>query len=295
MMEIGLPILFSIFLWWFSTGAILYLDGLKRSTFPISMMVASLAAVGSLLVLWSIRDNTDPSAAYIGFTAALVIWGWNEMAFLMGYLTGPRRVPSAGNLHGFARFTEASGTIIHHEIAIALSALAIGLVSCGAVSSGAASFGSASWGSDNMVGFWTFVILWLMRLSTKFNIFLGAPNITDDFLPSHLTYLSSYFRRRVMNGLFPVVITVSTLVTVWLAHKAVWAQGSAFEGTAYGLLASLMALAVLEHWLLFIPLPSSWLWRWSLRDRVTPGARPATAKVSVSTKDRKPGGLRGHR
>ncbi len=280
MMEIGLPILFSIFLWWFSTGAILYLDGLKRSTFPVSMVVASLAAAISLLVLWSIRDNVAPSAAYVGFTAALVIWGWNEMAFLMGYLTGPRRVPSAGNLKGFSRFTEASGTIIHHEIAIAFSALAIGLV---------------CWGSANMLGFWTFLVLWLMRLSTKFNIFLGAPNITDNFLPAHLTYLSSYFRRRSMNGLFPLVITVSSLVTVWLAHKAIWSQGSAFDGTAYSLLASLMALAVLEHWLLFIPLPSSWLWRWSLRDRVVPGAQAATAKISVSTQDGTPGGLRGRR
>jgi putative photosynthetic complex assembly protein 2 len=279
-LEIGLPILFSIFLWWFSTGAILYLDGLKRSTFPFSMLIASAAAAASLLVLWSLRNSVDQTSAYLGFTAALMIWGWNEMAFLMGYITGPRREPSQGMLTGWARFTEASGTIIHHEIAIALSAIAIGL---------------ATWGSANMVGFWTFVILWLMRLSTKFNIFLGAPNITDDFLPAHLAYLSSYFRRRAMNGLFPLAITVSSLVTVWLAHKALWSQASAFDATAYSLLASLMALAVVEHWLLFIPLPSSWLWRWSLRDRLEPGSQAKTARVSVSATDVPPGGLQGRR
>jgi putative photosynthetic complex assembly protein 2 len=279
-MEIGLPILFSIFLWWFSTGAILFLDGLKRSTFPVSMLFASAAAAASLLVLWSLRGNADTGSAYIGFTAALMIWGWNEMAFLMGYITGPRREPAQVGLTGWARFAEASATIIHHEIAIALSALAIGL---------------ATWGSANMVGFWTFVILWLMRLSTKFNIFLGAPNITDDFLPAHLAYLSSYFRRRPMNGLFPLVITVSSLVTVWLAHKAIWAQGSAFDATAYCLLASLMALAVLEHWLLFIPLPSSWLWRWSLKERGMPGSQASVARVSVPAKDIPPGRMRSQR
>jgi putative photosynthetic complex assembly protein 2 len=283
--EIGLPILFCIFIWWFSTGAILYLDGLKRSTFSFSMMMASFVAAIALGALWWIRDTTDTTSAYVGFTASLMIWGWNEMAFLMGYITGPRRVPSDGRATGWRRFQEASETIISHEIAIALSALAIGLV---------------SWGSTNMVGFWTFMILWVMRLSTKFNIFLGAPNVTDEFLPEHLSYLSSYFRRRPMNGLFPLVITVSTLVTVWLTHMAIWVQGTAFDTIAYTLLASLMALAVLEHWLLFIPLPTSWLWRWGLRDRATPvrlspgNVTPVTIN-SGSTQDMSPGSLTGRR
>jgi putative photosynthetic complex assembly protein 2 len=278
--EIGLPILFCIFIWWFSTGAILYLDGLKRSTFSFSMVMASFAAAVALGALWWIRDTADTTSAYVGFTASLMIWGWNEMAFLMGYITGPRRVPSDGHATGWRRFREASETIISHEIAIALSALAIGLV---------------SWGSANMVGFWTFVILWVMRLSTKFNIFLGAPNVTDEFLPEHLSYLSSYFRRRPMNGLFPVVITVSTLVTVWLTHMAVWSQGTAFDTIAYTLLASLMALAVLEHWLLFIPLPTSWLWRWGLRDRAAPGNVMPASIGSGPAQEISPGGLTGRR
>ncbi len=33
-------------------------------------------------------------------------------------------------------------------------------------------------------------------------------------------------------------------------------------------------LAVLEHWLLFIPISTSWLWRWSLRERAAKPARP---------------------
>jgi putative photosynthetic complex assembly protein 2 len=273
-MEIGLPVLFAIFLWWFSTGAILYLDGLNRRTFGISMAAASCAAVAALAALVWTRNTADPFSAYAAFSAALVIWGWNEMAFLMGFIAGPRRIPSQGRLSGWPRFREASETIISHEIAIVLSLIAIGFV---------------TWGGSNLVGLWTFVILWLMRLSSKLNIFMGAPNVTEEFLPPHLAYLGSYFRRRPMNGFFPFAITASTLVTAWLAHKAFWAQGQSFDATAYGLLASLMALAVLEHWLLFIPLSTSWMWRWSLKDRLPP------ASVAVPSQDFPPSGLSGRR
>ncbi|TVQ74779.1 MAG: DUF3623 family protein, partial [Chromatiaceae bacterium] len=32
MIQYGLPILYVVFLWWFSTGAIIYLDGLPQRT-----------------------------------------------------------------------------------------------------------------------------------------------------------------------------------------------------------------------------------------------------------------------
>jgi putative photosynthetic complex assembly protein 2 len=269
-LEIGLPILFAIVLWWFSTGAILYLDGLDRRTFGLSMAVTTCLAAAAFGVLWWSRNGADVLSAYAAFTAALAVWGWNEMAFLMGFITGPRRMPSRGRLSGWPRFREAAETIISHEIAIVLSLIAIGVV---------------TWGGSNLVGLWTFVILWLMRLSSKLNIFMGAPNVTEEFLPPHLAYLGSYFRRRPMNGFFPFAITASTLVTGWLVHRAFWAQGQSFDATAYGLLASLMALAVLEHWLLFIPLSTSWMWRWSLKDRLPP------ASVAVPAQDFPPSGL----
>jgi hypothetical protein len=37
MSQYALPVLFALFLWWFSTGAILYLDGLPQRTFKWSM------------------------------------------------------------------------------------------------------------------------------------------------------------------------------------------------------------------------------------------------------------------
>ena len=44
----GLPILYTLFVWWFSTGLILYLDGLPRPTFRWSMAGASAVLAGAL-------------------------------------------------------------------------------------------------------------------------------------------------------------------------------------------------------------------------------------------------------
>jgi putative photosynthetic complex assembly protein 2 len=180
----------------------------------------------------------------------LTLWAWNEMVFLMGFITGPRRVPASPGLSGWPRFRQSAATVISHEIAIAVTGLLIWSIVAGGV---------------NLFGLWTFAVLWLMRLSTKINIFLGAPNITDEFLPPHLQYLSSYFRRRPMNGFFPFSVTVATLATGLIVYLAFGAELPSGEVLGYSLLAALMALAVLEHWLLFVPVPAARLWSWSLR------------------------------
>ena len=36
-----------------------------------------------------------------------------------------------------------------------------------------------TWGGANQVGTWTFLVLWVMRLSAKLNVFLGVPNLTE--------------------------------------------------------------------------------------------------------------------
>ena len=250
MFEIGLPVLLAILIWWLSTGVILYLDGFGRSSFRWSMAGATVLSVGALYGLHVVSGLQSPAAAYIAFFCALMIWGWNEMAFLMGYLSGPRRTPCPPDAAGFKRFRFASETLIDHELGIAASGVVIAAV---------------TWGGQNQFGLWTFVILWLMRLSTKFNIFLGAPNIPDEFLPEHLRYLASYFRRRPMNGFFPFAITAATLFTAFLVHAAFGGQVTPFERHGYLLLGTLMALAVLEHWLLYVPLSATKLWGWGLK------------------------------
>ena len=82
-----------------------------------------------------------------------------------------------------------------------------------------------TWGAPNQIGVWTFVILWLMRLSAKLNVYLGVPNLTEEFLPDDLAYLKSYFANAPMNLLFPISVTPSTLVTLLLHRPGDGARG----------------------------------------------------------------------
>ncbi|WP_439574801.1 putative photosynthetic complex assembly protein PuhE [Phreatobacter sp.] len=249
MFEIALPIVFTIWLWWFSTGAILFVDGLPRRTHPWSLGVATLLALAALAVIWQTAGETTTAAAYAAFVAVIIVWGWNELAFLTGAIVGSRREPCPPDVAGWRRFRLATSAIIDHEVAIALSAGAVALL---------------TWGAPNQVALWTFAVLWVMRLSSKLNIFLGAPNIPEAFLPVHLRYLATYFRRRPMNALFPVSVTGATVVLVLMASNALEPSATPFQTLALILPASMLALAILEHWLMFLPIPSTLLWKWGL-------------------------------
>ena len=67
-----------------------------------------------------------------------------------------------------------------------------------------------------------------------------------------------------MNLLFPVSVTVSTVVAVLLFRHAFAAGADARHGAGYTFVATLMTLAILEHWFLVLPLPAAALWSWSL-------------------------------
>jgi putative photosynthetic complex assembly protein 2 len=64
--EHGLPVLYALFLWWFSTGLILYLDGLPRRSFRWSMLVAT-GLLGAALyhypATFGLADRSYPSDA----------------------------------------------------------------------------------------------------------------------------------------------------------------------------------------------------------------------------------------
>jgi putative photosynthetic complex assembly protein 2 len=259
MHELALAAAAAIALWWASTGAIIYLDGLPRPTFRWSMLGATVLALGAFWVLAALADTATPRGAYGAFAAGLVLWGWQTMSFYMGYITGPRKTPCPPGLSGWARFQAAAATNLTHEGAIVAGAMLILTV----VGDGA-----------NPVGLWTYLVLWWMHLSGKLNVYLGVPNLSEEFIPSHLAYLTSYMRRRPMNLLFPFSVTVSTVLTAWLFGIAATSPPGSFDAVAATLLGTLMALAVLEHWLLVLPLPAMALWTWSLSSR---SPMPATA------------------
>jgi putative photosynthetic complex assembly protein 2 len=190
---------------------------------------------------------TSVIAAYVSFLSALMIWGWLEMSFLMGIVTGPRKLPCPPDAKGWRRFNLALGTLLYHELAILTAAA--GVV-------------ALTWGAPNQTGTLAFLILVAMRISAKLNIFLGVPNLTEEFLPERLAYLKSYFRTRAWNWLFPLSVIASTVVAILLAQCAMAGEGGAAVGPA--LLCTLVALAILEHFFMFMPLPDAALWRWAV-------------------------------
>ena len=255
MTEHLLPLLYTLFVWWFSTGAILYLDGLPRWTFKYSLTVATVVLAVALVGLAATRDDLRPSAAYLAFTCAVAVWGWQEVAFLLGFVTGPRQSALPAGATGWARWRCAIEAVLYHELALMALAAAVA---------------AATWGGRNTTGLWTFAILWVMRQSAKLNLFLGVRNMSEQLLPAHLAYMGSYFLRKPMNRLFPFSVIASTVVALLLWQAAMAAGASPFSAVSLTFLATLLTLAVLEHWFLMLPLPMESLFGWGLRSRAAP-------------------------
>jgi putative photosynthetic complex assembly protein 2 len=242
------PPLFALFVWWFGTGVVMLLDGLPRDTFRWSLAISTLIALGALICIGRSAHTTGVAGAYAAFFCAVLVWGWHELAFLTGWLTGPRQRACSAPAHGPTRFREAVQAILWHELAIvAMGALIVAL----------------TWGAPNQVASWTFTLLWVMRLSAKFNLFLGVRNRGEEFLPPHLNYLGSYFKRSKINALLPLSLLAGAVLAAFLIGAAIDGAGAARAGLL--LVASMLVLALVEHLLMVAPLPSTWLWRWALR------------------------------
>lgn len=262
-MQTALPIGFTLFTWWFSTGAILYLDGLPRRTFRWSMLSATLLMAWTLSALAEIAQQTSIAAVYESFAGGIVCWGWVEMSFLMGFITGPRRTPCPANHNGWQRAGFALEAILYHEFAlIAVAAMIVW----------------QTWAAPNQLARDTFATLWALRLSAKLNVFLGVRNLGEEFLPEHLRYLQTYLQRKAMNLLFPISVTVATIASALLWQKNL-AADTAFHAAQLCFLATLLTLGLLEHWLLIVPMPTTALWSWSMSSR---HGTPPHAKLSVT-------------
>lgn len=245
MTEVAPAIVLAILAWWLSTGLIIILCGLPRRTFVWSMLAATVVLAAAVTAIVHSAWNVSAAGAAIAFLGALGVWGWIEMSFLMGFVTGPRTAPCPEGATGWRRFGLAAQTLLYHEIAIAAGAVAIVAL---------------TWGAPNQTGTFAFLILLAMRVSAKLNIFLGVPNLTDEFLPARLAYLKSYFRKRSFNRLFPVSIAGATVLAIVLGEQALVGASP----TGFALLFALLSLAILEHFFMIMPLPDAALWRWAL-------------------------------
>ena len=242
------PLLFAMLMWFIGTAAVVWLDSRPAETFKTSLILAGLVAVAAIMLVWMEADDGSATGAYTSFAAAIVIWGWHEMSFLMGVVAGPNRAECPPGAVGWRRFTAATATVIHHELAIAATAILLFAI---------------TWGQPNQAAPLTFLLLFVLRLSAKFNLYLGVPNLSDEVFPEHLAYLKSYFRKARLNILFPFSIVLGSAIAVgaWFVGQS-WpaASGAAASAT---LIAGLAALGVIEHLFLVLPLRDATMWQWA--------------------------------
>jgi putative photosynthetic complex assembly protein 2 len=253
--------LFALLVWWLSTALILHLDRLGRRALLRSMAVVTVLLLLSFYEIGRHRNDATTTGAYLAFLCGLVAWGWLEMSFLFGYLTGTRRHGCGAHCGGWRHFLHAVQAIIWHELAIIVMVFIV--------------FALGTNGT-NHTAFWTLLVLWAMRTSAKLNLFLGVRNLSDELLPSHLLYLRSFFRRRPMNLLFPFSVTAATVALVFLVQRMLRPDLTEALVTEAALLAALTALGLLEHWALVLPLPTVAMWQWSLPSRERTTQSPLT-------------------
>jgi putative photosynthetic complex assembly protein 2 len=246
---IASAVLYTLFLWWFSTGAILWLDRLPRTTYRWSLTAASAIAAAAVFGLIVSARTPTQGGAFLAFSCALALWGWHELSFLTGFITGPRSDACPPGASGWTRFKLAASTLIHHEIALAVTAAAIALL---------------TWGQPNQIGTLTFLILLVSRLSAKLNLFFGVPRFTSEFFPEHLRYLTSYLRRGPANRLFALSILGGCAALAAELWRMLDPNAAAFQVSGYALLLALTALALIEHAFMVLPLPDAALWRWAI-------------------------------
>jgi putative photosynthetic complex assembly protein 2 len=248
-----LAALFVLAIWWLSTAIVLAVVWLGREVVVPSLVGLSALAAFGFYGLRMTAEGADPFNAYAAFASAIAVWAWHEFTFLVGLVTGPRKVPCRAGAGLSERFVSATLAVIHHELALAATLAAVVAL---------------TWHRPNQVGAWTFGALWAMRLSAKLNLFLGVRSVTEEFVPAHMRYMLSYFRRARANPLMPVSLLLGGTVVVWLARKATADGSTSFDRVGATLVASILALGVLEHLFLAIPVPDALLWRWAIRSKL---------------------------
>lgn len=245
--SITAAVLFALLCWWLGTGAILWLVRL-----PVASFRWSLPALSALFVLglWGAHSSMQGSSsahAYLGFASVILMWSWHELAFLTGRVTGPRRIGLSAGAKGVQRFAQALQVVLHHELALLANFLLLLWI---------------QQGQPNHVALCTFALLWCMRFTAKMNLFLGVPEVGDQYLPRHLAYLGSYFRRAAVSGFFYLTMGGACLAWGWLIWEV--NTGVVTATTGWTLLAALLGLAIVEHVLMVFPVPMQRLWGWAM-------------------------------
>ena len=145
------------------------------------------------------------------------------------------------------RFVQSVQVLLHHELALLFN---FGLLV------------ALQQGQPNHMALCTFALLWCMRLSAKLNLFFGVPFVGEQYLPVHLRYIGSYFKRAPITWCFYITMGASCLAWGWMVWEV--QSGLVLVNAAWVLLSSLLGLAIIEHLLMVFALPLQKLWGWAM-------------------------------
>jgi len=244
------PIAFAVFSWWIGTGLVFIAERAVRDRTQGALSVIFAAGILSLFGVVQSSSSTQPSGAYLAFASSIGLWGALELSFLTGLVTGPRLQPSVRNCGGLRRFGQAVMALLYHELAL----IGFGIL-----------VAAVCWNQPNPTAACTYTLLWIMRESAKLNLFLGVRNSAVELLPRRLAHLGSYFGKRKVNLLLPVSIVAAAIADVALVRHALAINATPQQNVGALLLATLLALAILEHIVLVLPIRADALWIWATR------------------------------
>ncbi len=237
-------LLFVVLIWWAGTAVVLILQHRIRQ--PNSLMVRMALAVAALIAVVTLAQSsgvTHGAAHFVAFVAGVALWGCLELSYYLGLITGTHTRPCPQGLDTTQRFRTALSASIWHELTVVATGLGITAL---------------LWGSANPTGLYAFLVLWLMRWSAKLNLFLGVPHFATHWFPERMAYLASYIRNAPITPFFILSLTLASLALAALLVTAMRTEGA--SALAYGLPASLLILAVIEHLFMALPIADSRLW-----------------------------------
>lgn len=241
-----LPALAAVAVWWLSTVVLMFIVRHRVLGRPATLVLASALLIGGLVALVLTRDDHGLASTYVAFLGTIAIWAAQEVTFLTGWITGPRRTPSLARPGSGRHFRDALAALLHHELLLLTLAGLVALICADRV---------------NETGWWTFLVLWIMRISAKLNLYLGVRFSGQDWLPQHLDHLKGYFTRRSMNLLFPLSVTAGTIAASALIVRVSSEPFAPGVVAGHVLVATLLGLAVIEHWFMVLPWHGEALWK----------------------------------
>jgi putative photosynthetic complex assembly protein 2 len=247
-MDIAWPMAAAVVAWWLGTGVILWLDRQGPVALRAGLVVWSLLLLMALYGARISMTATSSAHAYLGFFSAIAMWGWHELVFLSGRLTGPRRIAMSVGATGLERFKQAFAAVLWHELALVANAALLWLMHAQ---------------QPNHVALCTFGLLWCLRLVAKLNLFVGVPLVGAQYLPAHLQYMASYFKVAQVGWWYRLTLTLATagwVALIWQTQGA-----SAADFTGWVLLCTLFGLGILEMLIMVLPWPVQQLWGWMIR------------------------------